>query len=60
MDDYPPIFFVEASRLVNCGDIFRDAMISLCYCCLTYQCLKDYFVEKLTTDLVFKADFICI
>lgn len=58
MGDFSPIFFVEASRLVNCGDIFNDVMISLCQCCLIYQCLKDYFVENLTTDLAFKADFI--
>lgn len=58
MDDYSPIFFVEASGLVNCGDIFSDARISPCHCCLIYPCLKDYFVLKLTMDLVFKADFI--
>lgn len=58
MDDYSPIFFVEASGLVNCGDVYSDAMISLCHYCLIYQCVKDYFVEKLTMDLVFKADFI--
>lgn len=58
MGDYSPIFFVEASRLVNCGDIFNAVMISPCQCCLIYQRLKDYFVEKLTMDLVCKADFI--
>lgn len=53
MGDYSPIFFVEASRLVNCGDIFNAVMISSCQCCLIYQRLKDYFVEKLTMDLVY-------
>lgn len=53
-------FFVEASRLVNCGDVFNGSIISLCHYCLIYLCLKDYFVEKLTMDFVFRADFICI
>lgn len=58
--DYSPIVYVEPSRIGNCADIFSEAMISPCHCALIYPCLKHNFLERLTRNPGFRADFVSI